>query len=90
MPRDHLPGTFFGPTNLVDLLRHRVRCQPEDVAFTFLVDGETEELQITYRELDRQARAIAAWLELLDLAGQRAGRIRTEQPVGAGGSGSSG
>ena len=66
------PGSFFGPSNLVDLLRHRVRCQPEDTAFTFLVDGETEEVHITYRELDRQARAIAAWLEQAGLMGERA------------------
>ncbi|MEN6450335.1 MAG: hypothetical protein ABFC96_07585 [Thermoguttaceae bacterium] len=36
---DHLPGTFFGPTNLVELLLHRARCQPDDIAFTYLVDG---------------------------------------------------
>jgi hypothetical protein len=41
---DHLPGTFFGPSNLVELLRHRARCQPENIAFTYLVDGENEQL----------------------------------------------
>lgn len=69
---DHLPGTFFGPSNLVELLRHRARCQAEDVAFTYLVDGEDEQLHLGYRELDRQARAIGAWLESLGLAGERA------------------
>ena len=69
---DHLPGTFFGPSNLVELLRHRAGCQAEDVAFTYLVDGENEQVRLSYRELDRQARAIGAWLESLDLAGQRA------------------
>ena len=69
---DHLPGTFFGPSNLVELLRHRARCQAEDVAFTYLVDGEDEEVRLTYRELDGQARAIGAWLESPDLAGERA------------------
>jgi acyl-CoA synthetase (AMP-forming)/AMP-acid ligase II len=69
---DQLPGTFFGPSTLVELLRHRVRCQPDDVAFVYLVDGELEQVQITYRELDRQARAIGAWLESLGLVGQRA------------------
>ncbi len=72
MHLDHLPGTFFGPSNLVELLLHRARCQPEDVAFTYLVDGENEQLHLTYRELDRQARAIGAWLESHDLAGERA------------------
>ena len=72
MHLDYLPGTFFGPSNLVELLRHRARCQPEDIAFTYLVDGEHEQVTLTYRELDRQARAIGAWLESHDLVGQRA------------------
>jgi 8-amino-7-oxononanoate synthase len=36
------------------------------------VDGENEQLHLTYRELDRQARAIGAWLESHDLVGERA------------------
>jgi 8-amino-7-oxononanoate synthase len=69
---DHLPGTFFGPSNLVELLQHRARCQAEDIAFTYLVDGENEQLHLSYQELDRQARAIGAWLQSMDLAGERA------------------
>jgi 8-amino-7-oxononanoate synthase/acyl carrier protein len=61
-----------GPTTLVDLLRLRAECQGDDRAYTFLVDGESEEVYLTYRELDRQARAIGAWLESQDLKGQRA------------------
>ena len=72
MHLDYLPGTFFGPSNLVELLLHRARCQPDDVGFTYLVDGENEQVHLTYRELDRQARAIGAWLESRHLAGQRA------------------
>lgn len=72
MHLDHLPGTFFGPSNLVELLLHRARCQPDDTAFTYLIDGENEQVRLTYRELDRQARAIGAWLESRDLAGERA------------------
>ena len=67
-----LPGRFFGPANLVELLRHRAECQPEATAFCMLLDGETEETRLSYGELDRRARAIAAWLESLDLVGQRA------------------
>ncbi len=70
--RDHLLGSFYGPSTLVELLRHRMRCQGDDVAFTYLVDGENEQVQITYKELDRQARAIGAWLEEHGLVGQRA------------------
>jgi acyl-CoA synthetase (AMP-forming)/AMP-acid ligase II len=69
---DRLPGTFFGPPTLVDLVGHRARCQPDDIAFTFLVDGENQQVHLTNAELDRQARAIGAWLESLDLVGQRA------------------
>jgi acyl-CoA synthetase (AMP-forming)/AMP-acid ligase II len=56
----------------VELLLHRARCQPEDIGFTYLVDGENEQVHLTYQELDRQARAIGAWLESRNLAGQRA------------------
>ncbi|HEX7449431.1 MAG TPA: aminotransferase class I/II-fold pyridoxal phosphate-dependent enzyme [Pirellulales bacterium] len=68
----HSVGSFFGPETLVELLRHRARCQPDQTAFTFLVDGESQEVTINHAELDRQARAIAAWLQSLGLAGQRA------------------
>jgi len=69
---DHLPGSFFGPSNLVDLLSHRAAHQGHERGYTFLLDGETEELTLTYRELDRQARAIGAQLQSLGLAGERA------------------
>ncbi len=69
---DHLPGSFFGPSNLVDLLRHRSEHLGHERAFIYLVDGENEEVQVSYRELDRQARAIGARLQALGLAGQRA------------------
>ena len=72
MHLDHLPGSFFGPSNLVDLLRHRAAHQGSDRAFTYLVDGESEEIHLTYRELDRQARAVGAWLESMGLEGERA------------------
>ena len=69
---DYLPGTFFGPSTLVEVVRHRARYQPKDIAFIYLVDGETQQVHLTYEELDRKARAIGAWLESLDLVGQRA------------------
>jgi 8-amino-7-oxononanoate synthase len=69
---ERLPGSFFGPATLVELLRHRATYQADDIAFIYLVDGEREERSITYRELDRQARAIAAWLQTHDLVGERA------------------
>ncbi|MGK7874939.1 MAG: fatty acyl-AMP ligase [Xenococcaceae cyanobacterium] len=55
-------NTFKADT-LVDLLRYRAFHQPEQTAYTFLVDGETKAVSLTYRELDRQARAIAVHLQ---------------------------
>ena len=54
-----LPEGSFAPT-IVDLLRQRAAYRPHDRAFTFLVDGENEELNVTYAELDQRARAIGA------------------------------
>jgi 8-amino-7-oxononanoate synthase len=69
---DKSRGSFFTPPTLVDVLRHRAFHQPDHRAFTFLVDGETEEVNLSYGELDQRARAVAAWLQSLDLQGQRA------------------
>jgi acyl-CoA synthetase (AMP-forming)/AMP-acid ligase II/acyl carrier protein len=44
---------------LADVLRGWSERQPDALAYTFLVDGEREELQITYGQLDRKARTIA-------------------------------
>jgi 8-amino-7-oxononanoate synthase/acyl carrier protein len=69
---DQLPGSFFGPSNLVDLLQHRALHQGHDRAFVFLTDGETQEQTITYRELDQHARAVGAKLQSLGMVGERA------------------
>lgn len=57
---------------LVELLRYRAYNQPDKIAFTFLLDGETESNRLTYQELDRQARAIAATLKTLKATDTRA------------------
>ena len=54
------------------MVRHRARTQPKDIAFSFLVDGELEQVDLTNEELDRQARAIGGWLLSRGLAGERA------------------
>ena len=72
MDPSRFPGSFFGPPTLVDLAQHRARHQADQTGYLFLADGESEELHLTYGELDRQARAIAAWLQSQGLAGQRA------------------
>ena len=60
------------PSTFVELLHTRATQQPDRRAYTFLVDGETEEVHLTYQELDRQARAIAAMLQGGAAAGERA------------------
>ncbi len=49
--------------DLLAIARWRAEHQADRRAFTFLADGETDERPITYGELDRQARAIAADLQ---------------------------
>ena len=48
---------------VVDLFRMRARLQPEFVGYRFLPDGDSRALELTYAELDAQARAIAARLQ---------------------------
>jgi amino acid adenylation domain-containing protein len=59
-------------STLVELLRLRAREEPDFRAYTFLLDGETQEAHVTYAEMDRRARAIAARLQEMGAAGERA------------------
>ena len=59
-------------SNLVELLGWRAIHQAEKRAFTFLHNGEVELTHLSYRELDRQARAIAAALQGAATIGERA------------------
>jgi len=45
------------------LLRWRAEHQSDRLAYTFLLDGEEEEVRVTYAELDRDARAVGAWIQ---------------------------
>ncbi len=60
-----------GAPSLVGLLRARAAADPGRMAFTFLADGERDERHLTYGELDRRARAVAAHLQALSMAGER-------------------
>ncbi len=60
------------PENLVDLIRMRSQLLPDDLMYLFLTDGESEEVRITYAEMDRRARRVAAWLQQNHLFGERA------------------
>jgi acyl-CoA synthetase (AMP-forming)/AMP-acid ligase II len=66
-------ATFSTATSdtLVDLLHYRSRHQPDCLAFTFLEDGETVEANLTFAQLDRQARAIGATLQHMQAAPER-------------------
>jgi acyl-CoA synthetase (AMP-forming)/AMP-acid ligase II len=48
---------------LVDILHERADSQPQKTAYTFLVDGETEEISLTYGQLEQRAKAIATYLQ---------------------------
>lgn len=57
-------------STIVDILAQRASSQPDQTAYIFLVDGETQEVSLTYAELDRRARAIAGKLQSLSTGGE--------------------
>lgn len=71
-PTQPRPATAPERRTFVDLLRWRATYLKNQLAYTFLFNGEGGESTITYAELDRQARAIAAELQSLELEGERA------------------
>ena len=58
--------------SLVELLKQRATSQPDEHAYIFLADGETDERRLTYGELDRKARIIAGSLQRRHPSGSRA------------------
>lgn len=67
MPEDN-PSSAH---TLVDLLRQQANRHRDKVAFVFAPDGAEEQSRLTYAELDRRARAIAADLQQQGAAGRR-------------------
>lgn len=59
-------------TTLIDLLQYRASTAPAQHAYSYLLDGEADEVRWNYGELDRRARAIAAWLQSFGGEGARA------------------
>lgn len=57
---------------LVDLVCRRAADLANQSAYKFLTDGESDLCELTYGELDRRARAVAAWLQSLGAQGERA------------------
>jgi acyl-CoA synthetase (AMP-forming)/AMP-acid ligase II len=60
-----VPDTGRNCATLADVLRWRAGHQPDRLGYRFLPDGASREETLTYRELDRRARAIAAALRSL-------------------------
>ena len=74
-PHSPLPaGLAWNPlpdSSLVDRARALARSRPSASAYTWLEDGEVEERALSFAELDRSARAVAAELAARGLGGQR-------------------
>ena len=60
------------PQTLVEMLSQKAEIMGDKVVYTFLADGENETTHLTFSDLDKKARQIAARLQELDLAGERA------------------
>ena len=58
------------PQTLIDLLRRNAGRQGDQLAYAFLVDGESEKVELTYKELDQRSSAIGALLQLSGVAGE--------------------
>jgi acyl-CoA synthetase (AMP-forming)/AMP-acid ligase II len=66
------PANSAGAGTLVDLLRQRAAVYGDKVAFSFSYHGDDESVtELTFRELDRRARAIGARLQQQGAAGER-------------------
>lgn len=59
-------------STLVDLLRYRAIHQPDQIIYTFLLNGETPDRYLTHKELDNHAQAIASELLHQNAKGERA------------------
>jgi 8-amino-7-oxononanoate synthase len=57
--------------NLLDLLQWRAEISSENNGYIFLKDGETDEEHLSYRELERKARAVASHLQKTGAKGER-------------------
>ena len=59
------------PDDLIRVLRHHARERPDQPAFVYLRDDQSDDAVLTYAQLDRRACAIAAHLQDMGFAGQR-------------------
>jgi acyl-CoA synthetase (AMP-forming)/AMP-acid ligase II len=59
-------------SNIVEILQQQAIVIPQQTVFTWLQDGEAKAINLTYQELDRQAKAIAGFLQQSIEPGNRA------------------
>ncbi|HZR42605.1 MAG TPA: fatty acyl-AMP ligase [Ktedonobacteraceae bacterium] len=64
----HLPSTV---TTLIELVRYRANQQKDQTAFIFLLDGETQEVRLSFADLDQHARVVASALQKITQKGDR-------------------
>jgi 8-amino-7-oxononanoate synthase len=62
--------TALAGTSVVQCLRERAADCPSNTAFVHMIDGDTPQASMTYAQLDRRARSIAAYLQDARLAGE--------------------
>lgn len=59
-------------TNLVEAIRENCLTKSDTKAFAYILDGEADEVQLTYGELDEKGRTIGAYLQQFTRPGDRA------------------
>src|SRR5262245_16929105 len=68
---DRMAGSGISVPNIVETIRRWATTGPDRRAITFLADSERPEESLTYAQMDREARSVAAWLQSHDLSGER-------------------
>ena len=62
----------FNGSTIVEILRSPAEHTPNQIAYTFLLDGESTEAHLTYGQLDQKARAIGSRLTTMGVSQQHA------------------
>lgn len=71
-PLSNTAGYSYQPSTFVDILRWRAQHQPDQTAYVFLIDGETDESRVSYSALHSRAKTIAGRLQTFCSNGERA------------------
>ncbi len=66
---ENVPGRRCSATTWPQILEQRTALHPARQAYCFTTDGEKQDASLTYAELDRQARTIAARIQALCVPG---------------------